>query len=159
MKVNSHSSLSINQFFHFPLTNHGEKIIQKKKLFILFLHRPELKNAIKEGGIPFNRVYGSHAFEYPSMDSRFNQIFNTAMINHTKIIMTKVIETYKGFEVINKLVDVGGGLGVNINLVTSKYPHIKGINFDLPHVLQHAPSYPGMTFLQVLYDDFRKVNE
>ncbi|XP_004509701.1 cathecol O-methyltransferase 1-like isoform X1 [Cicer arietinum] len=105
---------------------------------------PELKNAIKEGGIPFNRVYGSHAFEYPSMDSRFNQIFNTAMINHTKIIMTKVIETYKGFEVINKLVDVGGGLGVNINLVTSKYPHIKGINFDLPHVLQHAPSYPGV---------------
>nr|KYP72008.1 Caffeic acid 3-O-methyltransferase [Cajanus cajan] len=104
----------------------------------------ELKNAIKEGGIPFNRVYGTHAFEYPSLDSRFNQVFNTAMINHTPLVMKKVLECYKGFEDIKRVVDVGGGLGININLITSKYPHIEGVNFDLPHVIQHAPSYPGV---------------
>ncbi|CAK8561798.1 unnamed protein product [Lathyrus sativus] len=105
---------------------------------------PELKNAIREGGVPFDRVYGTHAFEYPSLDSRFNQVFNTAMINHTKLVMKKILECYKGFDNVKTLVDVGGGLGVNINLVTSKYPCIKGINFDLPHVVQHAPSYPGV---------------
>ena len=68
------------------------------------------------------------------------------MINHTKIVMKKVLESYNGFEGIKKLVDVGGGLGININLITSKHPHIHGINFDLPHVIQHAPSYPGMIF-------------
>jgi caffeic acid 3-O-methyltransferase / acetylserotonin O-methyltransferase len=91
-------------------------------------------------------VHGTHSFDYPSLDSRFNQVFNTAMINHTKIVMNKVLESYKGFKDIRRLVDVGGGLGVNINLVTSKHPHIQGINFDLPHVIQHAPSYPGMTY-------------
>ncbi|TKY51378.1 Caffeic acid 3-O-methyltransferase 1 [Spatholobus suberectus] len=104
----------------------------------------ELKDAIREGGVPFNRVYGAHAFEYPSLDSRFNQVFNTAMINHTPLVMKKVLECYKGFEDIKRLVDVGGGLGININLITSKYPHIQGINFDLPHVIEHAPSYPGV---------------
>jgi hypothetical protein len=115
-------------------------------IFYSFLLRSQLKDAIREGGVPFNRVHGSHAFEYPSLDSRFNQVFNTAMINHTTIVMKKVLECYKGFDEVKRLVDVGGGLGVNINLITSKYPHIQGINFDLPHVIEHAPSYPGMKF-------------
>ncbi|KAL4391317.1 hypothetical protein HN51_012471 [Arachis hypogaea] len=32
----------------------------------------EVKRAIMKGGIPFNRVYGMHAFEYPGVDQRFN---------------------------------------------------------------------------------------
>ncbi|XP_038715097.1 caffeic acid 3-O-methyltransferase 2-like, partial [Tripterygium wilfordii] len=38
---------------------------------------------------------------------------------------------------------IGGGLGVTLSLITSKYPSIVGINFDLPDVVQHVPSYPG----------------
>lgn len=68
------------------------------------------------------------------------------MNNHTTIVMNKVLKCYKGFKDIKKLVDVGGGLGININLITSTYPHMQGINFDLPHVIKHAPSYPGMSF-------------
>ncbi|KAI4346260.1 hypothetical protein L6164_013327 [Bauhinia variegata] len=104
----------------------------------------ELKGAVMEGGIPFNRAHGMHAFEYPSKELRFNKVFNNAMFSSTNIIMKKVLETYKGFENVNKLVDVGGGVGVNLHLITSKYPHIQGINFDLPHVIQHAPPYSGI---------------
>jgi len=68
------------------------------------------------------------------------------MSHHTTIVMKKVLQCYKGFKDVKRLVDVGGGLGMNINMITSKYTHIQGINFDLPHVIQHAPSYPGMTF-------------
>ncbi|KAH7519394.1 hypothetical protein FEM48_Zijuj08G0031500 [Ziziphus jujuba var. spinosa] len=109
----------------------------------------QLKDAILEGGIPFNRVYGMHAFEYPGVDPRFNQVFNTAMHNFTAIITKKMLEVYKGFEHIKQLVDVGGGLGVTLKNITSTYPHIKGINFDLPHVIKHAPSYPGIHILNV----------
>ncbi|CAL0315428.1 unnamed protein product [Lupinus luteus] len=104
----------------------------------------EMKGAILEGGIPFNRVYGMHAFEYPIVDPRFNDVFNKAMVSCTTIVMKRVLEFYKGFEHINKLVDVGGGLGINLNLITSKYPHLHGINFDLPHVIEHAPTYAGV---------------
>jgi caffeic acid 3-O-methyltransferase len=105
-----------------------------------------MKGAILEGGIPFNRVYGMHAFEYPVVDPRFNDVFNNAMVNTTTIVMKRILEIYEGFKNINRLVDVGGGLGINIKLITSKYPHIHGVNFDLPHVLEHAPTYPGIYF-------------
>ncbi|KAF4366472.1 hypothetical protein F8388_003710 [Cannabis sativa] len=104
----------------------------------------QLKGAILEGGIPFNRFHGMNAFEYPALDSRFNKVFNKAMQNQTTMIMKQILEFYKGFENLKQLVDVGGGLGVTLKEITSTYPHIKGINFDLPHVVQHAPSYPGV---------------
>ncbi|XP_058195787.1 caffeic acid 3-O-methyltransferase-like isoform X1 [Rhododendron vialii] len=105
----------------------------------------ELKGAVVERGIPFDRVHGMHAFEYPGKDPRFNELFNKAMINHTTIVLNNILQSsYKGFEQVQKLVDVGGSLGVTLNLITSKYPHIEGVNFDLPHVIQHAPPYPGV---------------
>lgn len=104
----------------------------------------ELKGAILEGGVAFNRVHGMHSFEYPAVDPRFNDVFNKAMFNLTTIVMKRVLEFYEGFKNINRLVDVGGGLGINLNLITSKYPHVQGVNFDLPHVIEHAPTYPGI---------------
>ncbi|KAJ4850248.1 hypothetical protein Tsubulata_018313 [Turnera subulata] len=104
----------------------------------------QLKAAILEGGTPFDRVHGMHAFEYPGLDPRFNQVFNTAMLNYTTSIVKDILEAYKGFEHLEVLVDVGGGLGHTLEAITSKHPHVKGINFDLPQVIEHAPAYPGV---------------
>ena len=120
--------------------------------------RSQLKNAIIGGGIPFNRVHGSHAFEYPGKDPRFNQVFNAAMFNHTKIIVSKILESYKGFEHFTRVVDVGGGVGTTLSLITSKYPHILAINFDLPHVIEHAVAFPGITFYLLFQNNFIEVS-
>ncbi|RVW95354.1 Caffeic acid 3-O-methyltransferase 1 [Vitis vinifera] len=104
----------------------------------------EMTNAILEGGIPFDRAHGSNAFEYPRKDLRFNKVFNAAMHNYTTLFINETLESYKGFEHLKEVVDVGGGLGVTLGAITSKYPSIKGINFDLPHVIEHAPHYPGV---------------
>ncbi|KAL6972173.1 Caffeic acid 3-O-methyltransferase 1 [Sarracenia purpurea var. burkii] len=78
------------------------------------------------------------------MDNRFNKVFNQGMSNLSTITEKKLIETYQGFEGLTTLVDVGGGIGATLNMIISKYPSIKGINFDLPHVIQNAPSYQGV---------------
>ncbi|KAF9622016.1 hypothetical protein IFM89_029236, partial [Coptis chinensis] len=103
-----------------------------------------LKDSILEGGIPFNKVHGKHMYEYAGVDPRFNEVFNKAMFDHTSIFMKKMLESYKGFKDLKEVVDVGGGLGSIVSMITSKYPTIKGINFDLPHVIAQAPSYPGV---------------
>ncbi|KAH9781338.1 Flavone 3'-O-methyltransferase 1 [Citrus sinensis] len=108
----------------------------------------QLKETIIEGGVPFDRVHGTHAFEYLGLDPRFNEVYSTAMYNHTTLVIQKILEAYKGFEHIKQLVDVGGSLGNTLKAIISKYPHIKGINFDLPHVIQHAPEYPGGDMFQ-----------
>ncbi|PWA34595.1 caffeic acid 3-O-methyltransferase [Artemisia annua] len=104
----------------------------------------KLKDSVLEGGIPFNKVYGIHAFEYPSVDARFNNVFNNAMVNHTTIVIKELLECYHGFENLKQLVDVGGGLGITLNMIVLKHPTVKGVNFDLPHVIRHAPAYPGI---------------
>ncbi|KAJ6969517.1 caffeic acid 3-O-methyltransferase 3-like [Populus alba x Populus x berolinensis] len=103
-----------------------------------------LKDAILEGGIPFNKAYGMTAFEYHGTDPRFNKVFNKGMSDHSKMAMKKILETYKGFEGLASLVDVGGGTGAVVSTIVSKYPSIKGINFDLPHVIADAPAFPGV---------------
>ncbi|KAK1558853.1 hypothetical protein Q3G72_007434 [Acer saccharum] len=90
-------------------------VVGSENLYVQF----QLKDAVLEGGVPFDRVHGTNAFEYPGLDSR-------------------------GFENLKQLVDVGGGLGVTLKAITTKYPHIKVINFDLPHVIQHASHSPGV---------------
>nr|ABG27066.1 caffeic acid O-methyltransferase [Boehmeria nivea] len=103
-----------------------------------------LKDAVLEGGIPFNKAYGMTAFEYHGTDPRFNKVFNRGMSDHSTITMKKLLETYKGFEGLNSVVDVGGGTGAVLSMIVSNYPSIKGINFDLPHVIEDAPAYPGV---------------
>uniref|UniRef100_A0AA51VKJ3 O-methyltransferase 13 n=2 Tax=Lophophora williamsii TaxID=130138 RepID=OMT13_LOPWI len=103
-----------------------------------------LKDAVLDGGIPFNKAYGMTAFEYHGTDPRFNKIFNNGMSNHSTITMKRILENYKGFEGLSTLVDVGGGTGATLNMIISKHPAIKGINFDLPHVIEDAPTYNGV---------------
>ncbi|XP_017976302.1 PREDICTED: caffeic acid 3-O-methyltransferase-like isoform X1 [Theobroma cacao] len=104
-----------------------------------------LTEATLEGGaIPLVKAYGMDLFELAAKNDEISGKFNNTMGNQTAIIMKKVLEIYKGFEGINQLVDVGGGLGINLKLIVSKYPQIKGINFDLPHVVKDAPHFLGV---------------
>ncbi|KAJ0968591.1 hypothetical protein J5N97_025508 [Dioscorea zingiberensis] len=103
-----------------------------------------LKDAVLHGGIPFNMAYGMSAFEYHGTDPRFNKVFNEGMKNHSMIIMKKILENYCGFDHVNVLVDVGGGVGGTLSQVVGKHKHIKGVNFDLPHVISEAPVIPGV---------------
>ena len=72
------------------------------------------------------------------------------MVGPTAIMMKELLQQYKGFEHLQTLVDVGGGLGITLHKIISKYPSIRGINFDLPHVIENAPSYPGKYSLSKL---------
>ncbi|MBA0780559.1 hypothetical protein Gotri_004650, partial [Gossypium trilobum] len=83
-------------------------------------------------------------YQFKSLNPEYDKSFDTAMINLSKISVKKILEKYHGFQGITTLVDVGGGYGVTLNIIISKYPTIKGINYDLPHVVQQAPSFPGI---------------
>ncbi|XP_048126942.1 caffeic acid 3-O-methyltransferase-like [Rhodamnia argentea] len=103
-----------------------------------------LKDAILEGGTPFTKAHPMTLFEYQGADPRINKMFNRAMSDHSTITMKKILETYDGFEGLKIVVDVGGGSGAVLSMIVAKYPLIKGINYDLPHVIEVAPSYPGV---------------
>ncbi|XP_042481563.1 caffeic acid 3-O-methyltransferase-like [Macadamia integrifolia] len=104
-----------------------------------------MNDAVLEGGIPFHKAYGMTSFEYFSTkDPGFSKVFNKGLSDYSNITMRKIVEIYKGFEGLKSLVDVGGGTAATLNMIVSSHPSIKGINFDLPHVIRDAPSYPGV---------------
>ncbi|KAK8702857.1 hypothetical protein V6N13_021192 [Hibiscus sabdariffa] len=92
----------------------------------------------------FERLYGASIFEVVARDRNLANDFNQSMSNHTAVIMKGVLQNYNGFEGLTQLIDVGGGVGTNLKLILSKYPQIKGINFDLPPVVKDAPIIPGV---------------
>ncbi|KAM0892888.1 hypothetical protein ACQ4PT_025466 [Festuca glaucescens] len=77
------------------------------------------------------------------------------MKNQSIIITKKLLELDEGFQGLGTLVDVGAGVGATVAAITTHYPAIKGINFDLPHVISEAPPFPGVT--HVGGDMFKKV--
>ncbi|KAK8560791.1 hypothetical protein V6N13_026226 [Hibiscus sabdariffa] len=102
---------------------------------------------VLEGGDPFHKAYGKDLYEYNGMDPRFSKAFDKGMSDHSTITMKKILETYDIFEGIKTLVDVGGSIGALLHVIVSKYPTIKGNNFDLPYVIKNAPSYPGVEYV------------
>lgn len=129
------------------LTRNGDRISLVALLMMNQLTMEKwchLKDAVLEGKIPFNTAFGMTLFEYCAMDQKYRNTFNQAMSDLSVIYMKKILDTYTGFEGLDSLVDVGGGVGATLNMITSKYPSIKGINFDLPHVIDNAPTFHGV---------------
>ncbi|KAI5674223.1 hypothetical protein M9H77_14587 [Catharanthus roseus] len=104
----------------------------------------ELGAAVLYGGIPFERAHQMPIYKYAGRDQKFNETFNVSMLHQTKMVLAKIIENYQGFENLKTLVDVGVGASVALSVITCKFPNIKGINYDLPHVTEHAPKYSGV---------------
>nr|WBW48346.1 caffeic acid O-methyltransferase 2 [Paeonia lactiflora] len=104
-----------------------------------------MKDTILDGGNQLKKVHGIPVFQYMKNDATLNQVFNKAMADLSAMKMKKILNKYKGFEGLTSLVDVGGGFGITIKKIISKYPSINGINFDLPQVILNAPTHPGIT--------------
>jgi caffeic acid 3-O-methyltransferase / acetylserotonin O-methyltransferase len=109
--------------------------------------------------VPFEKAYGETLFVHLAKHPKFNTIFNDAMSDMTAILMKKILERYTGFNQAQVVVDVGGGIGLNLSLIIAKHQHIKGINFDLPHVISQAPKIMGIRKLTFfLFSLFNKEN-
>ncbi|RRT62316.1 hypothetical protein B296_00031326 [Ensete ventricosum] len=95
-------------------------------------------------------AYGMSSFDYQGTDPRFNKVFNEAMQSHSTIMISRLLRTYGGFDDVEVLVDVGGGVGTTLGMITARHPRIKGINFDLSHVISDAQPLPGSLLIHLL---------
>lgn len=102
-----------------------------------------LSQSVKEGGIAFNNAHGCNVWDYYALQNpELSKTFYGAMSSLTKIKAREILAGYKdGFLGITSLTDVGGGTGTLMYEIVKSYPHIKAINFDLPHVVATAPMY------------------
>ncbi|GLJ12073.1 hypothetical protein SUGI_0183360 [Cryptomeria japonica] len=97
------------------------------------------------GGSPFERGHGMNIWDYANLNPHFSSLINDAMASNSAVVMDALFQTYEGFEGVTSLVDVAGGVGSAASMIVHKYPNIRAINFDLPHVIASAPrDIPGV---------------
>lgn len=90
---------------------------------------------------------GMPPFVYMEKNPHLSVLFNKAMSGYSVLVCDKMLQRFTGFgdDGIRTLVDMGGGSGAVLGTITSRYKHIKGINFDLPFVIAQAKLIPGLS--------------
>ncbi|XP_073313762.1 flavonoid 4'-O-methyltransferase 3-like [Primulina huaijiensis] len=101
------------------------------------------KRASVDGDSAFETTFGGVNFwEYATANPADSKLFNDAMACHAGLIVSSIIDQYaEVFEGIRSLVDVGGGDGSALNTLVKACPWIRGVNYDLPHVVSVAPHH------------------
>ena len=96
----------------------------------------EMLNAVTTGTPAAERVIGMPVFEYFAKpeNKELSEIFNNAMTGFSAGVAPAALEAYD-FSGIDVLVDVAGGHGMVLSSILRQYPAMRGVLFDLPHVI------------------------
>jgi O-methyltransferase domain/Dimerisation domain len=97
----------------------------------------DLLETVRTGETAFDRLYGRPYFEYLGEHAEQAKIFDAAMTGFSDRAMHAMLDAYDLWGVAT-LADVGGGLGTNLTAALSRYPAMRGLLFDQPHVVQRA---------------------
>jgi hypothetical protein len=92
---------------------------------------------LETGKTGMHKAFGIPQFEYFSHHPEEAAYFNEAMIGWHGEEPPAVAAAYD-FSIFNTVVDVGGGTGNLLTAVLLRYPGLRGVLAELPHVLERA---------------------
>ncbi len=94
----------------------------------------EALHSVQTGQPAAEKVVGMPLFEYLAKTPQWSTSFNNAMTAFSANVMPAVLKAYD-FSGIGTLVDVAGGHGHVLTSVLREYPQMRGVLFDLDHVI------------------------
>lgn len=94
----------------------------------------ELEHGVRTGQPVFELTHGVPAFGYFPTHPEEGMTFNRAMTYFASKISGAVIDVYD-FSSFRTVVDVGGGHGMLLRSILQANPGVRGILYDLPHVV------------------------
>jgi hypothetical protein len=97
----------------------------------------ELPYSVKTGKPAFDKVFRMPMFEYFWTNQKAGKEFNEAMTSNSAYASEAVLNNYD-FSAASKVIDVGGGHGILLASILKKYPHLKGVLFEVPKVAEEA---------------------
>lgn len=97
----------------------------------------EFDHGLFTGDTGFEKAHGMSLFEYLQKNPGMARFFSETMVGFHGREPPAVAEAYD-FSGIGSLVDVGGASGNMLGHVLSRHPGVKGVLYDLPHVVADA---------------------
>jgi hypothetical protein len=97
----------------------------------------QLLHTVRTGETAFNHAHGMGVFDYLVEHPEASSAFNAGMAGNWPAHARLVAATYD-FSEMSVVVDVGGGRGRLLATILERYPRLRGILFDQPHVIEDA---------------------
>ncbi|KAF7143950.1 hypothetical protein RHSIM_Rhsim05G0051100 [Rhododendron simsii] len=105
-----------------------------------------LSDRVLANGSPaFESTHGEDIWSYAEENPGHSKLINDAMACNARVAVPALVEGCpEVFDGVESMVDVGGGDGTALRLLVQAFPWIRGINFDLPHVVSVALDCVGV---------------
>jgi hypothetical protein len=97
----------------------------------------DLLETVRTGDPAFERLFGRPVFDYLGEHPEQARIFDAAMTGFSGRETSAILDAYDLSDV-RILADIGGGAGSKLAGILSRYPAMRGLLFDLPHVVERA---------------------
>lgn len=91
----------------------------------------------KTGKPAWGYTHGAEVFDYFPANPEQSETFNDAMTDMSVATAPAVVEAYD-FSGLETLADIAGGHGYLLSQILRATPQLKGILFDMPHVIANA---------------------
>lgn len=106
----------------------------------------ELLFSVQTGDPSFKRVFGMSNWEYRRSNPEANSRFNSFVAEMARARAVSVLNHY-AFPEKGLAVDIGGGNGTLMIAILNRYPGLRGMVFDVPHVVAETRSHIGRSGL------------
>ena len=93
-----------------------------------------LSSAVRTGRSGFEAAHGEPLFEYFDSHPERGAHFDRIMAGVSSGEPAAVAEAYD-FSEVRRLVDIGGGNGTHLGTILARHPHLQGVVFDQPRVI------------------------
>ena len=97
----------------------------------------DMMHSVMTGQPAADKTVGMPVFEYFQRDKELSEVFNDAMTAFSAFVVPAALEAYD-FGDISLLVDVAGGHGQVLTSILQKHARMRGILFDIEHVIAGA---------------------
>jgi hypothetical protein len=94
-------------------------------------------HSVRTGDAGLNEIVGMHAFDYYARHPEKAKVFDQAMVSSSSLVNRALTEAYD-FSQFARIVDVAGGYGSTLCAVLKATPGLRGVLYDMPHVIENA---------------------
>jgi len=113
-----------------------------RALAIMYAEEPyrawgDMLYSVRTGQPAFEHQFGMGVFEYFAKNPEAGAVFNEAMTGLIMQVADAVVGSYD-FSKFATVVDVGGNQGTLLTAILRGHPSLRGVLFDLPHVVADA---------------------
>jgi hypothetical protein len=100
----------------------------------------EMLQTVKTGKSYSELFTKAGLFDHIGESSELNEMFNKAMASTSMMQAAAVLPVFS-FNRYKKIIDIGGGQGYFLSTILARYEDLKGVVYDLPHVVGYTQEF------------------